>query len=238
MATRSVIFASPTRTPIGTFGGSLKDLPAPELGALAIRASLQRAGLEHDEIGTVVMGNVVQAGSKMNPGRQAAINAGLPVSVPAMTVNRVCGSGAQAIVSAAQEILLGAVDSAVAGRCVRQPQALGLAADSDRCVELQGPSRLDGEGGYRQEFRQRVVAHQGSAIYFVPYPRSFLADFYDSIGLHEPRLSYQVWNAAPSAGPAMTVGRTPYDSAGMSSGQYGFWFAPNFTAANNHLSSN
>jgi acetyl-CoA C-acetyltransferase len=61
------------------------------------------------------MGNVVQAGSKMNPGRQAAINAGLPVSVPAMTVNRVCGSGAQAIVSATQEILLGAVDSAVAG---------------------------------------------------------------------------------------------------------------------------
>ena len=115
MATRSVIFASPTRTPIGTFGGSLKDVPAPELGALAIRASLERAGLAHDEIGTVVMGNVVQAGSKMNPGRQAAINAGLPVSVPAMTVNRVCGSGAQAIVSAAHEILLGAVDSAVAG---------------------------------------------------------------------------------------------------------------------------
>src|SRR6266403_4396445 len=115
MATRSVIFASPTRTPIGTFGGSLKDVPAPELGALAIRASLQRAGLEHDEIGTVVMGNVVQAGSKMNPGRQAAINAGLPVSVPAMTVNRVCGSGAQAIVSAAHEIMSGAVDIAVAG---------------------------------------------------------------------------------------------------------------------------
>src|SRR6266403_2843431 len=115
MAPRSVIFASPTRTPIGTLGGGLKDVPAPELGALAIRASLQRAGLEHDEIGTVVMGNVVQAGSKMNPARQAAIRAGLPVSVPAMTVNRVCGSGAQAIVSAAHEIMAGAVDVAVAG---------------------------------------------------------------------------------------------------------------------------
>jgi acetyl-CoA C-acetyltransferase len=115
MATRSVILVSPTRTPIGTFGGSLKDVPAPELGAFAIRAAVERAGLDPDEIGTVVMGNVVQAGAKMNPGRQAAIHAGLPVSVPAMTVNRVCGSGAQAIVSAAHEILTGAVDSAVAG---------------------------------------------------------------------------------------------------------------------------
>jgi spermidine dehydrogenase len=68
----------------------------------------------------------------------------------------------------------------------------------------------------------RVVAHQGSAIYFVPYPRSFLADFYDAIGLHQPRLSYQTWGAAS---PAMTIGRTPYDSAGMATGQYGFWFA-------------
>ena len=65
------------------------------------------------------MGNVVQAGAKMNPARQAAIHAGLPVSVPAMTVNRVCGSGAQAIVSAAQEILLGAVEAAVAGAAWR-----------------------------------------------------------------------------------------------------------------------
>ena len=112
---RSVILASPTRTPIGTFGGSLKDVPAPELGACAIRATVERAGLNPEEIGTAVMGNVVQAGAKMNPGRQAAIKAGLPVSVPAMTVNRVCGSGAQAIVSAAHEILSGAVDSAVAG---------------------------------------------------------------------------------------------------------------------------
>src|SRR3984893_10377001 len=111
----SVIFAAPARTAIGTFGGSLKDVPAPDLGAIAIRAAVERAGLKPDEIGTAVMGNVVQAGAKMNPGRQAAIHAGLPVSVPAMTVNRGCGSGAQAIVSAAHEILSGAVDVAVAG---------------------------------------------------------------------------------------------------------------------------
>src|SRR6266478_4219071 len=115
MSQHSVVVVAPLRTAIGTFGGSLKEVPAPELGAAAIRAAVARAALDPEEIGTVVMGSVVQAGAKMNPARQAAIHAGLPVSVPAMTVNRVCGSGAQAIVSAAQEILLGAVDVAVAG---------------------------------------------------------------------------------------------------------------------------
>ena len=112
---RSVVLTSPVRTAIGTFGGSLKDVPAPELGAKAVRAAVERAGLKPDEIGTAVMGNVIQAGVKMNPARQAAIHAGLPVAVPAMTVNRVCGSGAQAIVSAAHEILSGSVDAAIAG---------------------------------------------------------------------------------------------------------------------------
>jgi acetyl-CoA C-acetyltransferase len=112
---RSVVLAAPVRTAIGAFGGSLKDMPAPDLGAVAISAAVERAGLRPEEIGTVVMGNVIQAGTKMNPGRQAAIRAGLPVSIPAMTVNRVCGSGAQAIVSAAHEIMSGAVDVAVAG---------------------------------------------------------------------------------------------------------------------------
>jgi acetyl-CoA C-acetyltransferase len=110
-----VVLAAPVRTAIGTYGGSLKDMPAPDLGAVVIGAAVERAGLKPEEIGTVVMGNVIQAGSKMNPSRQAAIRAGLPVSVPAMTVNRVCGSGAQAIVSAAHEIMAGAVDVAVAG---------------------------------------------------------------------------------------------------------------------------
>ncbi len=112
---RSVVFVSPVRTAIGAFGGSLKSVPAADLGAVAIRATLERAGLAPGAVDTVAMGQVIQAGAKMNPARQAAIHAGLPVTVPAMTVNRVCGSGAQAVVSAAQEILLGAIDSAVAG---------------------------------------------------------------------------------------------------------------------------
>jgi acetyl-CoA C-acetyltransferase len=115
MANREVVICSPVRTAIGTYGGTLKDLPAVDLGAVAIRASLDRAKLSPDAVGSVVMGNVIQAGNKMNPARQAAINGGIPVAVPALTVNRVCGSGAQAIASAAQEVMLGFIDSAVAG---------------------------------------------------------------------------------------------------------------------------
>ena len=89
--------------------------PAPALGATAISAAVGRAGIRPDEVETIVMGNVVQAGTKMNSARQAAVRAGLPVTTPALTVNRVCGSGAQAIVSAAQEIALGNIDVAVAG---------------------------------------------------------------------------------------------------------------------------
>ena len=112
---RTVVFAEPVRTAVGTFGGSLKEVAAPHLGAIAIKGALDRARVKPNAVSTVAMGNVIQAGVKMNPARQAAIGAGLPVTVPAMTVNRVCGSGAQAIVSAAQEILLGNVDAAVAG---------------------------------------------------------------------------------------------------------------------------
>ena len=123
MPSRSVVFAAPVRTAIGAFGGALKDMPAPDLGAVAIRAAVERAGVRPAEIETAAMGNVVQAGTKMNPARQAAVKAGLPVTVPAMTVNRVCGSGAQAIVSAAQEILLGNADAAVAGGMENMDQA-------------------------------------------------------------------------------------------------------------------
>lgn len=115
MANPDIIIAAPVRTAIGTFNGSLKTVSATELGAVALRESLTRAGLDPAEVGSVTMGNVIQAGNRMNPARQAAIGADLPVSVPALTVNRVCGSGAQAIVSAAQEIIAGSVPVALAG---------------------------------------------------------------------------------------------------------------------------
>ncbi|WP_341318226.1 thiolase family protein [Paraburkholderia sp. IMGN_8] len=115
MSTREVVICNPVRTPIGAFGGSLKDVPATELGAIAVRETLHRSGLDAAALASVVLGNVIQAGNKMNPARQASIGGGVPVAVPALTVNRVCGSGAQAIASAAQEIWLGFGDAAVAG---------------------------------------------------------------------------------------------------------------------------
>jgi acetyl-CoA C-acetyltransferase len=123
MQAREVVLCHPVRTAIGTYNGTLKATPATELGAAVVRETLRRSGLDPARIGSVVMGNVIQAGNRMNPARQAAINGGVPVSVPAMTVNRVCGSGAQAIASAAQEIWLGHVDAAIAGGMENMDQA-------------------------------------------------------------------------------------------------------------------
>ncbi len=115
MSNRQVVLCHPVRTAIGTYGGSLKDIAAPDLGAAAIRETLRRSGLAADKVQSLVMGNVIQAGVKMNPARQAGIAAGLPVAVPALAVNRVCGSGAQAVISAALEVWSGMVDCAIAG---------------------------------------------------------------------------------------------------------------------------
>lgn len=115
MTTSETVLCAAVRTAISNYGGSLKTVPATELGATVVRGALSRSRLDPAKIGTVVMGNVIEAGNKMNPARQSAIYGGIPVDVPAMTVNRVCGSGAQAIVSAAQEIMLGMVSGAIAG---------------------------------------------------------------------------------------------------------------------------
>lgn len=115
MSQAETVLCNPVRTAIGTYGGALKNIVAPTLGATVIRESLKRSGLSDDKIEQVIMGNVIQAGVKMNPARQAAIFAKLPVAVPALTVNRVCGSGAQAVVSAALEIWAGMTHCAVAG---------------------------------------------------------------------------------------------------------------------------
>lgn len=123
MKQREIVICKPVRTAIGNYGGSLKDTAATVLGAAAVQASLQRSGLSPQAIDAVVMGNVIQAGARMNPARQAAIRAGLPVDVPAFTVNRVCGSGAQAIVSAALEILAGYGNCAIAGGMENMDQA-------------------------------------------------------------------------------------------------------------------
>jgi len=141
MTTHDVVLCSPVRTAIGAYNGSLKTIPAPELGAAVVRETLKRSGLDAAAIGSVVMGNVIQAGNKMNPARQASIGGGMPVTVPAMTVNRVCGSGAQAIVTAAQQIATGEVDAAVAGGMENMDRAPYL-MDGGRWGYRMGPAEI------------------------------------------------------------------------------------------------
>lgn len=112
---QEAVIVSAVRTAIGTYGGGLAEVPAAQLGALCIRAALERADLKPNQVNEVIMGNVLQAGQGMNPARQASINAGLPVQVPAMTINKVCGSGLKSVMLAAQSIKLGEADIVVAG---------------------------------------------------------------------------------------------------------------------------
>ena len=110
-----VVIVSAARTAVGKFGGSLARVAAPELGATVIRAILERANVAPDLISEVIMGQVLTAGSGQNPARQASLKGGLPVMVPAMTINKVCGSGLKAVMLAANAIMAGDADIVVAG---------------------------------------------------------------------------------------------------------------------------
>ncbi len=110
-----VVILSACRTPIGSFGGALKDLSASQLGAVVVREAIARGGVAVDDVGDVVLGCVLQAGAGMNVARQAALAAGLPNETPGEVVNRVCGSGLQAVVHAVEAIRVGYVDTVVAG---------------------------------------------------------------------------------------------------------------------------
>ncbi len=112
---KEVVIVSAVRTALGSFGGGLKDVPAVDLGALVIKEALNRAGVKPELVDEVIMGNVLQAGLGQNPARQSVIKAGLPTEVPAMTINKVCGSGLRAVALACQMIKAGDVDVVIAG---------------------------------------------------------------------------------------------------------------------------
>ncbi|BDR65918.1 acetyl-CoA acetyltransferase [Clostridium tetani] len=112
---KEVVIVSAVRTAMGKFGGTLKDVPAVELGATVIKEAINRAGIKPEIIDEVIMGNVIQAGLGQSPGRQAAVKAGIPVEVPAFTLNKVCGSGLRAVGLAAQMIKAGDADVVIAG---------------------------------------------------------------------------------------------------------------------------
>lgn len=112
---QEIVIVSAVRTAVGSFQGSLKDVPATTLGSIVIKEALKRAGVKPDQVSEVIMGNVLQAGLGQNPARQASIHAGLPEAVPAMTINKVCGSGLKSIQLAYQAIYAGDAEIVVAG---------------------------------------------------------------------------------------------------------------------------
>ncbi len=110
-----IVIVAATRTAIGKFGGALAKIPAPELGAIVIRELLARAKLQPDQISEVILGQVLAAGSGQNPARQALIKAGIPAAIPAMTINKVCGSGLKAVMLASQAVQCGDAEIVIAG---------------------------------------------------------------------------------------------------------------------------
>jgi acetyl-CoA C-acetyltransferase len=124
------VIVSGARTAIGSFGGSLKDIPATELGRIVIEAAIDRAGIDRADIEEVIMGNALQAGAGMNPARQSSIAAGLPDNVSSFTINKVCGSGLKAVALAAQAIVAGDAELIVAGGMESMSRAPYLLKDA------------------------------------------------------------------------------------------------------------
>lgn len=138
---RDVVIVSAVRTALGSFGGALKTVPAVDLGALVIKEAVNRAGVKPEVVEEVIMGNVIQAGLGQNTARQAAVKSGLPVEVPAMTINKVCGSGLRAVSLAAQMIKAGDADVVVAGG-MENMSAAPYALDKARWGQRMGDGKL------------------------------------------------------------------------------------------------
>ncbi len=141
---REVVIASAVRTPVGSFGGVLKTIPATKLGAIAITAAMERAGISGDVVDECIMGCVLPAGQGQAPARQAAIYAGLPKSVECMTINKVCGSGLKAVMLAAQAIQVGDADVIVAGGLESMSQAPYYLPDARWGMRMGPKAAVDG----------------------------------------------------------------------------------------------
>ncbi len=141
MDKKKAVIVSAVRTPVGSFGKSLSGIPAVELGSIVIREALDRADIEGEEVGEVIMGNVLQGGLGQNPARQASLGADLPDTVPAMTINKVCASALKSVNLAAQAIQLGEKDIVVAGGMENMSRA-GHYLDDLRSGKMMGDSEL------------------------------------------------------------------------------------------------
>src|SRR5438874_6733844 len=141
---RIPVIVAATRTPIGKFLGGLSPLSAPELGAIAIREAVRRAGIAPDQVQEVIMGQVIQGGTGQAPARQAAVKAGIPATVAAVTVNKVCGSGLKAVMLAAQSIKAGDNQVIVAGGMESMSNAPYYVCGMRNGVKLGDQQMIDG----------------------------------------------------------------------------------------------
>jgi len=158
-----IVIVSAVRTAVGKFGGSLAKTPAPELGAIVIKEALARAKVDPTQVGEVIMGQVLAAGSGQNPARQASIKAGLPKEVPALTINAVCGSGLKAVMLAAQSIAWGDSEIVVAGgqeNMSASPHVLQGSRDGQRMGDwkMQDTMIVDGLWDVYNQYHMGITA--------------------------------------------------------------------------------
>jgi acetyl-CoA C-acetyltransferase len=165
-----IVIVSAARTAVGKFGGSLAKIPATELGSIAIKAALERAGIDPAQVGEVIMGQVLAAGAGQNPARQASLKAGLPKEVPGLTINAVCGSGLKAVMLAAQAIAWGDSEIVVAGgqeNMSASPHVLTGSRDGQRMGDwkMQDTMIVDGLWDVYNQYHMGITAENVAKQY-------------------------------------------------------------------------
>jgi acetyl-CoA C-acetyltransferase len=190
---KEVVIVSAVRTPIGSFMGALSQIPAPELGAIAIKGALDKIQLDPSEVDEVLMGNVIQAGNGQAPARQAALRAGIPNTVPCTTINKVCASGMKTIMQAAQSIALGDCDVIIAGGMENMSLAPHLVhmrnGQKFGAATLEDSMQKDGLLDAYDQIAMGVFADQCALAY------DFTREEQDNYAINSYKRSKDAWNA-------------------------------------------
>lgn len=191
---KEVVIVSAVRTPIGSFGGVLSSIPATKLGAVAIKAAVEKAGIKASDVQEVIMGNVLQANEGQAPARQAAIFAGLDANVPCTTVNKVCASGMKAVAMAAQAIKAGDVDVVVAGGMENMSLVPHYLPGSRTGQKLGDMKLVDGmvKDGLTDVYNE---VHMGSCAETCATDMNFSREEQDAFALESYRRSAAAWAA-------------------------------------------
>jgi acetyl-CoA C-acetyltransferase len=189
---KDVVIVSAARTPIGSFLGGLSTVPAPKLGAIAIKGALEKINLSPKLVDEVLMGNVVQAGTGQAPTRQAAIQAGIPDTVPCTTVNKVCASGMKTIMQAAQSIALGDADIIVAGGM----ENMSLIPHYHHARSAQKFGAISLEDGLQKDGLTDVYANQPMGVFAdnCAAEYKFTREDQDAFAMQSYKRSTEAWN--------------------------------------------